>query len=241
MRNLLIHICLALLIIVSGCKKDKISGGLTPNDFLSNSKYDKLIVEIQYVEGFPPTPAAVDNLKAFLVRYLNKQSGITIVQSSIKPPGKSSYTVDDIRNIENANRTQNTDGKTIAAYFFFADNDYAANSGSSKVLGIAYGNSSMVIFEKTIREFSGGITQPSVEAVETTVINHEFAHILGLVNNGTAMQASHQDSSNGKHCNNANCLMYHNAETSDVVANLIGVIPSLDANCAQDLYKNGGK
>jgi hypothetical protein len=245
MRNRILHSCLILLaLLLLGCRKNDSTRNnrVTSHDFLSNNKYEKLIVEIQYVNGYPPTTTTVDNLKTFLQQRLNKSGGIIIIQNAIPSPGKPFYTLDDIRNIEKANRTQNTNKKTLTAYFFFADGEYASNSGNSKVLGITYGNSSMVIFKKTIKDFSGGITQPPVTVLETTVIDHEFGHLLGLVNNGSSMQYYHQDEPHGMHCDDKNCLMYYLAETSDIVANLVGGnIPSLDAKCLVDLRANGGK
>ena len=235
-------ICLFLSLFLTECKKDKvdINDSLTPRDMLSADKYDKLIVEIDYVTGFQPTAGTLDNLKTFLEQRLNKPGGITFVQTAIASPGKSSYSFSDIKAIENSNRSEATSGSTVTAWFVFLDGDYAENSGSSKVLGIAYGTSSMAIFEKSIHEYSGGLGEPSQTVLETTVINHEFGHTLGLVNNGTGMATAHQ--ANGAHCNNKDCLMYYTAETSDVIANLIGAgIPVLDANCINDLKANGGK
>ena len=230
--------------VAIGCHKETVSlpNNILPNDFLSDKNYNKLIVEIQYVSGNAPAAATLDNLQAFLQQRLNKSTGITIAQNSITSPGKSVYSVDDIENIEKANRSQTTSSKTLTAYFFFADGDYASNSGNSKVLGFAYGSSSMVIFEKTIKGLSGGVGQPTVTALETTVVLHEFGHILGLVNNGTPMQAAHQDVPNGKHCDDQNCLMYYTVETSDIVSNIIGgSIPALNTSCINDLKANGGK
>lgn len=215
---------------------------ITPNSFLSGSEFDKLVVEVQYVEGYQPKAESLAKLKTFLEQRLNKPAGIELTQNQVASPGKEAYSLNDIREIEEANRKEHHQGQTLTAYFFFADGDYASNSGDSKVLGIAYGSSSMVIFEKTIREFSGGISQPSTSMLETTVIKHEFGHTLGLVNNGTPMQADHQDEAHGRHCTDKNCLMYYTAETSDVVANLVGgSIPELDAACLKDLRGNGGK
>jgi predicted Zn-dependent protease len=239
----IVSIFLFFVLTVQCDKDDDVSGTtVTPNDFLAAKKYDKLTVEIQFVKGFAPTAGAVTNLENFLAQRLNKPAGITIVQNEISSPGKASYAQADIRDVESSSRTQKTNGKTLTAYFFFADADYGANSGNGKVLGIAYGSSSMAIFGKTLREYSGGISQPSLATIETTVMLHEFSHILGLVNNGTTMQGSHQDQPHGKHCNDENCLMYYTAETSDVVANIVGGnIPALDSNCINDLKANGGK
>lgn len=237
-------------ILFFSCKKQNTTipatGGsptlITAKEYLSSANYDKLTIQVQYVNGLQPTQTAIDNLKNFLQQRLNKPNGIEIVYSSINSPGRSVYTIEDIRTVESNNRTIQSNGKTIAAYILFIDGDYSQNSGNLKTLGVAYGPSSMVIFEKTIRDLSGGLGQPSVSSVETTVNEHEFCHILGLVNNGTNMTVAHQDEPHGKHCNNNNCLMYYATETSDLVNNLIGNnIPSLDNNCISDLKANGGK
>ena len=245
MRKFLTYSLLALLLLPIGCHKETTSvlnGNITPNDFLSEKNYDKLTVEIQYVTGNAPTAGTVSNLQNFLQQRLNKSIGITITQNEIASPGKSLFSVEDVQQIEKANRTQNTNNKALTAYLFFADGDYSANVGSSKVLGFAYGSSSMAIFEKTIRGYAGGIGQPTVTVLESTVLLHEFGHIMGLVNNGTPMQTAHQDAANGKHCNDQNCLMYYTVETSDVVSNLTGGnIPVLNTACINDLKANGGK
>ncbi|HEV7232019.1 MAG TPA: peptidase [Bacteroidia bacterium] len=240
-----ISLSIVALFVFAGCKKTNPASpgnnGVTSGDFLSSRNYDKMTVEIQYIAGYQPSSATIGNLTSFLQSRLNKPAGINVTQKAISISGKSAYSLIDIQAIEHANRTQNTSGSTITAYVFFADGDYAGNAGSSQVLGITYGFSSIVIFEKTIQNLSGGVGQPSVSTLESTVSEHEFGHALGLVNNGTSMQASHQDTPHGKHCTSTSCLMYYSVETSDVVANLLGGIPTLDANCLNDLHANGGR
>jgi hypothetical protein len=240
----LLKLIITFFFILTACRKDTIPSfdSATPNDFLSAQKYDKLIVEVQYVNGYQPTSSTISNLNSFLQSLLNKPGGIEIKLNSINAPGKTMYSLEDIQRIERQNRVNSTSGSTLAAYFFMCDGDYFQNTANGKILGIAYGNTSMVIFEKTIRDYSGGITQPSNTTLESTVIEHEFGHILGLVNNGTRMITNHQDVPNGRHCNNNNCLMYYATETSNIVANLLGNnIPVFDANCLADLKANGSK
>ena len=240
----LISLCLFVSLFFTECKKDKVdlNDGITPHNFLAGDKYDKLIVEIKYVTGFEPTSGTLANLKTFLEQRLNKPAGIEFVQSAIASPGKASYSFSEIKDMEKTHRAQKTDGKTLTAFFLFVDGDYAENSGNSKVLGIAYGTSSMAIFEKAVKEYSGGIGKPTTTALETTVINHEFGHTLGLVNNGTSTTSSHQDAAHGAHCNNKDCLMYYTAETSDIIGSILGGnVPGLDAACINDLKANGGK
>lgn len=244
MKNFIGYLGILILVGLTGCKKDDTGpeDSVTPDNFLSGSVYDKLIIEVQYVKGFAPTATALAHFKTFLQQRLNKPAGITVLQSEIPSTGRLTYTIEDIWSIEKNNRTQITGGKILTAYLLFVDGEYAGNSGNSDVLGIAYGGSSMVIFEETIMGFSGGITQPPRWTLEATVIEHELGHALGLVNHGTPMQSSHQDEPHGKHCSNANCLMYYTAETSDIVGNLVGGnVPALDSKCLEDLKANGGK
>jgi len=235
-----------LLFAVLSCDNEKdpaiINRSVRPGDFLSATDYKSLTVEIVYVEGFQPTASTVQNLKAFLSARLNKPTGINVVQRAVPSSGASIMDVDLLRQIEKEERQENTGGSNITAYFYFSDVEYTNSTSSSKVLGVAYDYSSMAIFENSVHEFSGGVGKPSITTLETTVIFHEFAHILGLVNNGTQMQENHQDSSHEGHCNNQDCLMYYLAETSGIATNLFGgAVPSLDANCLADLKAAGGK
>ena len=110
-------------------------------------------------------------------------------------------------------------------------------------MGVAYRNTSFVVFEETVQRFSGQPLAPSTTVLETTVLNHEFGHLLGLVNAGTTPQTDHQDVEHGRHCTTEDCLMFWTAETGEGLLNSIsgGVIPSLDPLCIQDLQANGGK
>ena len=216
--------------------------GVSANDLLSSETYDNLIIEIQYATGYAPPAAAITNLKSFLQQHLNK-SDISVITSEISAPGQAQYSASDIRAIEDNNRTQFTDGNTIAAYFFFADGGYSEDTDNAKVLGIAYRNTSMALFQKTIEDNSGGLGQPSTSLLTSTVMNHEFGHILGLVNNGTPLTTQHQDTAHGHHCDVEDCLMYWTAETGAGITDLLGMSspPSLDAQCITDLKGNGGK
>lgn len=247
MKNQVLYICVLTLLCFVGCKKDRALSslgangkavGASANDLLSSNKFKTLNIEIQYVEGFQPQAASIENLRTFLNNLVNKPAGINITQKAIPATGKTTLTVDDISNIEKNNRTVFTDGDNIGVYLLFTDGDFSTGN----VLGIAYRNTSMCIFGKTIADNSGGFAQPSTTKLESTVAQHEFAHILGLVDIGSAMQTNHKDSNNGSHCNNENCLMYFSVETTDFLGNLItGSIPILDANCRADLKANGGK
>ena len=217
--------------------------GASAQDFLQSTSFDRLVVEIQYVEGYAPTQDALDNLKDFLETYLDKPAGITLLKNSIPSPGLAPYSAEDIRSIEDKNRSSYNAEETLAAYIFFADGPSAEDTENSKILGIAYRNTSMAIFESTVRDLSDGIFEPDRSLLESTILNHEFGHVLGLVNVGTPLQSDHQDTEHGHHCDVEGCLMNWVVETGDIVDNLVSAetVPSLDAQCAADLKANGGK
>lgn len=217
--------------------------GATANELLSGEKYDKLIVEIQYPAGFAPPSGTVNDMKAFLTKYVNKPGGVTVITNEIAVPANNVYSVTEIKAVEDQSRTQYNTTSTMAVYLFLVDGDYEGNSGGGKVLGIAYQNTSMALFQKTIKDLSGGVGQPSERLLTSTVLQHEVGHILGLVNVGTPMVTAHQDETHGKHCDETNCLMYWSVETGDVVNNLLGLSspPDLDSQCQADLKANGGK
>lgn len=214
--------------------------GKSAADLLSDANFNKLEVDLVYVEGYEPTAGTLSNLKTFLQNRLNKPQGISITKTAIASPGLAPYSISDIREVESNFRKLYNKDNTLAVFAFVADGGYEANNN---VLGVAYQNTSVVLFGGKIGELSGGIGQPSQSLLETTVMNHEFGHIIGLVNVGSALQSDHQDTDHGKHCNVKGCLMYWTAETGDVVSNLVGLssAPGLDSQCIADLQANGGK
>ncbi len=246
MNYLRIIIILTILCFAFGCKKDDShtpsAGYIKPADFLSDKKYKMLIVEINYVQGYKPTQEAVNNMVTFLSARLNKPKGVKVSMNSIASPRKSSFSHSDVVHLEKIHRKHFPLGDILTAHILFLDAGYIQDTDNTKYLGMAYGATSIAIFQKTVSDYSGGITQPSNEVLETTIINHEFGHTLGLVNNGTSMQTNHQDNNHGHHCDNEECLMYYATETTDIVDNLVGGnIPELDQNCITDLKNNGGK
>lgn len=219
--------------------------GDSAHAYLSSDQFSQLNLEIDYMPGYKPDADALDSLKAFLHRRLNKSVINIKTPTEIPSGGKDSYGNDDIISIEQQHRDhyttlQEAGSDTLWVYFSILDGNY---SQQNNVLGLTYLNTSMTFFGPTIHNNSGdGIGQVSRTKLEGTVFNHEFGHNLGLVANGSPMQEDHQDSAHGHHCNNDKCLMYYSVNTTDYTSILIdSPIPDLDANCVADLQANGGK
>lgn len=249
----------ALLALVAGCG-DSATGpegdgdqdfshtqapGSSARAFLSDETFTSLTIEIDHVEGLQPSQEAIDSLRVFLERRLHKPGGINILlDDAIPSPGQSPYSSAEVRDLEQIHRDTFTEGNTLAGYYLFLDGEFERQN----VLGIAYFNTSMAIFEQVIRDHSGGVGQPRTPVIEATTVRHEMGHILGLVNNGTPMQGEqggpndHHDEANGAHCTEEETLMYHQVETTDFIANLDGgEVPPLDPLGIEDLQANGGK
>jgi hypothetical protein len=217
--------------------------GSSANDILAANTYTSLSVEIIYVQGFEPTQTAINNFMSFLEERTFKPDGISTTLTAIESPGNMSYTLDDIAALEQTHRMNYNTESEVVIWAFFADAPSANNTGTSVVLGTAYRNTSFVIFQETIQELSNEPLEPSRSVLETTVITHEFGHLLGLTNLGTPLQSNHENAAHPKHCDVESCLMFWSAETGAGISNMVsgGSAPQLDAQCIADLQANGGR
>jgi len=228
---------------LNNTQSNKLSVGASANDLLSDTTFSSLVVEVVYVEGFEPSPTAISNFVSFLENRTFKPNGITVQKRAISSPGLTPYTNQEIAAIEDSNRLLYNNDNQIAVWAFFADGSSANNTDSGVVLGTAYRNTSFVIYQETIQQLTSGTITNTTPILESTVITHEFGHILGLTNLGTPLQTNHEDLEHPKHCNIESCLMYWKAESGNGVMSMIsgGSIPQLDAQCIADLQANGGK
>ncbi|MBL7560085.1 membrane metalloprotease [Olleya sp. YSTF-M6] len=222
---------------------NQLAVGTSANDLLSDNTFTSLVIELVYVEGFEPSQTAVNNFVSFLEDRTFKPDGITVQKRAISTTNQSPYTNQEIIAIEDANRTLFNNDNQITVWVFFADGESASNTDEGVVLGTAYRNTSFVIYQETIQELTSGTLSNTRPILETTVITHEFGHILGLTNLGSDLQSDHEDLDHPKHCDVESCLMYWQAESGSNVMDMIsgGNAPQLDAQCIADLQANGGK
>ena len=148
---------LFIVLSIAGChKKTAINpaepnsyvGTVTPKEFLSDATFKKLIIEIDYVTGYAPSQTSINNIVSFLQNSINKPEGIEVNLSEIPSPGKQTLTLDDIRTIEKTNRTFISAKEVLTLYVLVTDGAYYMDTNTSKVLGVAYASSSLVLFEK---------------------------------------------------------------------------------------------
>lgn len=215
------------------------SAGSSAKGFLTDDVFKSLKIEVQYMEGAKPTDATLTNLTKFLDKHLHKPGGISFTLTEIPAVEDTVFSLKDVMEIEDRYRTRFSSMNEITVYILFVDGFYTNNPN---LLGVAYRNTSAVLFGRHIRENSEKFKKPSRTYLESRVLQHEFGHLLGLVNIGSAAQDDHHDAVHQKHCINPYCLMYHLADTEDYPSVLIRQKPpGLDEACAKDLRANGGK
>lgn len=214
------------------------SAGSSAKALLSDDLFKSLHIEVQYMPGAKPTEATLANLTTFLGKHLRKPGGITFSLAEIPASADTVFSLKEVMEMEDRYRTRFTSTNEITVYVLFVDGYY----GKPDLLGTAYRNTSTVLFGRHIQENSGQFKKPSRTYLESRVLQHEFGHLLGLVNMGAEAQKEHHDTAHEKHCTNQYCLMYHLAETEDYPSVLVRQKPPvLDADCISDLRANGGK
>ncbi|MBD8488457.1 hypothetical protein IFO69_06830 [Echinicola sp. CAU 1574] len=245
---------LGLIFFATSCFKDsevderlesikaaKRSPGVSANEILSSSKFQSLELEIQYMEGYPLSETTITKITDWITPLINKPLGITLKISSIPTVGQDDYSLTEIREIEDNNRTAYNTGDKLGMYILVLDGYFDQDSDTEASLGFAHRNTSIALLGKRLKENSGSFGRPSKSNLETTVLEHELGHLMGLVNLGSGMVSDHEDGENLKHCDNEDCLMYWEVETRSIFSSVDNGIPTLDENCLNDLKANGGK
>ncbi len=234
-----------------------LSVGDSASDILGNDNFTDLLIEIAHVEGFRPTTATMNAFETYL-RDRTFKENIEIQYLSLPSPNQETLTIQEVANLEDQNRTAFNDGEVLAIYIYFADapDDEDDESSGLVTLGSVYRNTSMVIYEQTVRELAAKSLLVTVTDVESATLNHEFGHLFGLVDLGTPMVNDHEGTEqdeNGntvgnKHCDIDGCLMRAELQFGSGIMGMLEsrasrgmAIPMLDAECIRDLQGNGGK
>jgi hypothetical protein len=226
------------LVLLSGCFRPAPSAS---NDLVSSTKYTKLLIEMDYVEGQKPRTTTVDLLEQRVNERLSKPGGTTVRETSFQS-SRTVYSNDDLRELESQQRQNQPTGDTMVLYILVLNGHHSGDTSDAKVLGVQYGRASIALFKETI-DTSGGVLGLTFNAadVEKAVLIHELGHALGLVNNGLSMVSNHEDSSHPKHSNNQDSVMYWAVENTLGIPGLSRIPTDFDANDVADIRAAGGK
>jgi hypothetical protein len=200
--------------------------GKAAHDILNADKHSALVVEIQYMDGNRLDDTTIAHISTFLEQVCNKPDGVSVSQSPIAAISPDTISLQQVKDIEKKYRTSYTSENTMVLYALVTN----CYPDSSMIAAYSYYNTSMVIYGKVIRDDAARLGKV---ALETYLLKHEFGHLMGLVNMGTAMVAPHEDSEGVHHCNQPACVMSSKP---------VNVAPdSYCSYCINDLKANGGK
>jgi hypothetical protein len=204
--------------------------GASSKDLLRDDVFTSLTVEVQYMDGFRPEPETIDTLAGFLQSHLNKPAGLRIVMKQLQGIGRKTMAKDHVAALEDSVRTRYATDQDLALYLLFTNGRHP----DKDILGMAYRNTSAVIFGRSIAVNSGPGNILTKSELETSVLLHEVGHLLGLGNSkGTALSSKKGAGKHG-HCDNKTCLMYWSTATKNLSAiTRRGRIPQLDDECLE--------
>lgn len=231
-------VLLLALVLVSGCFRSSPSAS---NDLVSSTKYTRLFIELDYVQGMKPRTGTTDLLEQRINERLSKPDGTQLQESAFQST-RTSYTNDDLREIESQQRQTQPSGNQMVLYLLFLNGHHSKDTANEKVLGVQYGRASIAIFKETV-DASGGLLGLTFNAadVEKAVVIHEFGHALGLVNNGLSMVKNHEDTAHPKHSNNQDSVMYWAVENTLGLPGLDRLPNDFDSDDIADIRAAGGK
>ena len=188
-------------------------------EILRGNEYSKIHIEVNYVTGNSPESDALNLLKQ-RVQEVTDKSTITVSQSSFGSTDNS-YTLEEILELEDKQRTRFKSGNTFVIHILYLNGEYSDND---QTLGLAYSGTSFAIFKEKIED--AAFLLISAKDIEKSVIVHEFGHLLGLVNNGYQSPHDHEDPQHPHHSNNEESVMYWAIESQDIGNQIDGEPPN---------------
>jgi hypothetical protein len=204
--------------------------------------------ELDAVEGLSPHASSLEYLEAFVGRALDKPDGVSFdADETLSPAGSDHvWTFDELDTSSRQHAEDDTDGP-VSIHVLFLDGSYASSEEGGTVLGLAWGERHIALFQDAIRAgcsggLLGALSTEACEIAERNVWAHEIGHIIGLVDNGIAQQTNHRDADHGRHDVSGDCLMYwayDRPAVFDVLLSRLDSGESADAdfceNCWADL------
>lgn len=201
--------------------------------YLHDDPYSELIIEYDYVDGYPPSPAAVELLEQRVYQYTDKRVVTSVIDDVIHyRDTKESYVEEDIFFLAREYKDAQRGGNTMVMHVLYLNGEWKKEN----VLGLAYGGDRIVIFMETIVRLADRSDSVSVLDIESSVLVHEFGHLLALV--GIGYDSEHEDPEYRHHCDESagRCVM-----ASDVEVKPVGrTQPPPDdfcSNCVEDLAR----
>lgn len=218
-------------------------------DYIRGDRFAKLVLEVDSVAGFEPREASANAIVSQLQALLAKGGGITVAKQSGLPSkgADHAWTFEELDALAKETFDAAVPADTIKMHALFLDGHSADDTSGGKVLGLAWAQTHLVIFKKTIEDgcragLTGLLAEKVCEDAEKGVWLHEVGHLLGLVNNGLPMVTPHADADHPAHDASEGCVMFWAYETGGLLDELRTRVTGgnsspleFDAQCKADL------
>ncbi len=172
--------------------------------YIEDDTYRELIIEYDYVPGLEPSHRAMDGLKDVVYTYTDKKSVIERTDDQVAfRDTEQIYTEDDVFQLVDTYKSYQRGGNTMVLYVLYLDGTWKEEN----VLGLSFGGDKIIIFMHTIINVAGRSQNLNPQDIETSVLIHEFGHILSLV--GMDHESDHEDPDYEHHCDESagSCVM----------------------------------
>jgi hypothetical protein len=194
----------------------------------------RLVVEIDATEGLAPYPESIAYLGSWLASVVDKPGGIELEpDETLETVGSSFEWTFAALDSFARQHAQADDDAAPRIHVLALDGRYVAEGDPGVILGLAWGNRFVALFQDAIRArcqngLTGALQQDVCKLAERSVWAHELGHTLGLVDNGIPMQTEHRDPDHGKHDRREGCLMYWAYDGPQVFDTLLARFGSQD-------------
>jgi hypothetical protein len=170
--------------------------------------------ELDAAPGLSPYATSLEYLGALVGRVLDKPDGIAFDADETLPPAGSdhAWTFEELDAFSREHARDDAEGP-VSIHVLFIDGSYASSEDGGTVLGLAWGQRYIALFQDAIRSgcsggLLGALSTEACEIAERNVWAHEIGHVIGLVDNGLSPQSDHRDVEHGRHDISDGCLMY---------------------------------
>lgn len=171
--------------------------------------------EIDAVTGLAPYASSVEHVREEFSSLIEKPDGFVFDEDdSLAAFGADHEWTFEALDAFARQQADDGAGEPLTIHVLALDGRYISEDGSGTVLGLAWGERYIALFQDAIRApcSGGGVGAPlsggSCEIAERNVWTHEIGHILGLVDNGLPMRSAHRDAEHGRHDSSEGCVMY---------------------------------
>lgn len=161
------------------------------SDYLSTKRFNKLLVEIDFLDGYKLTDETVANLKGKLKEVCRKSS-VEVQVDDIVYESQENFSTQEIQELEKVHRDYWASNNQAVLYIL------ALTSSKEKPtsVGSTFSETGITIFKKTIEGISDLVQYQ--KQMEESTIYHEFGHLLGLEHSDSGVMAERVEVVNEK-------------------------------------------